>query len=360
MNTIPHHLNLADQSPFGHEGCSSRVPPNDIICAYGLDPWHSAKMDGDWETARAVEELSSHIVRSEHCADKTRDWEKWPNVVFAFPGREFLHVHHRQLVAFAPTMQTAAERLRWFSGRYLMPAGQTIPTFHIINSSYGMLRSERVELSADALPSGGNLDLYYGDDFPAWHEGFVSTIVGKKSGLSLLEGPPGTGKTTYLRVLMATLKQTHRFYYLPPSSLGCLVQSELVDFWVEEIERYGRKKRFVVVLEDCEAALMTRGNDNRSQVSAILNITDGMFSDFLRTHVICTINCPSSRLDPALMRPGRLVGHRHFGRLPSAQAERLAVYLDKSLVPAADYSLAEIFAGPPVREEAPRLVGFAA
>lgn len=101
-------------------------------------------------------------------------------------------------------------------------------------------------------------------------------------------------------------------------------------------------------------------NDNRSQVSAILNITDGMFADFLRTHVICTINCPSSRLDPALLRPGRLVAHRNFGRLPAPQARQLTVYLGKELGEADDYSLAEVFAGAGVREETPRLVGFAA
>jgi hypothetical protein len=38
----------------------------------------------------------------------------------------------------------------------------------------------------------------------------------------------------------------------------------------------------------------------------------------------------------------------------------LAVYLGKELTPADNYSLAEVFAGAGVREESPRLVGFAA
>ena len=208
-------------------------------------------------------------------------------------------------------------------------------------------------MAVEATPQEGNLDLYYGDDFPQWHEKFVETIVGRRSGLSLFEGPPGTGKTSYMRMLMVKLAATHRFYYLPPTSLGSLVQSEFVDFWVDEIERHGREKRFIVVLEDCEAALMTRSNDNRSQVSSILNISDGMFSDFLRTHVICTINCPSAELDAALLRPGRLVGHRYFGKIGRDTAERLAIYVGRDLPSGSgEYSLAEVFAG----EQAPERV----
>ena len=115
----------------------------------------------------------------------------------------------------------------------------------------------------------------------------------------------------------------------------------------------------MVNFEDCEAALMTRGNDNRSQVSSILNISDGMFADFLRTHVVCTINCPSAELDAALLRPGRLVAHRFFGKLPRGVAEQLAIYLGRNLEPgAAELSLAEVFAGRPLRGEKGRAVGF--
>ena len=36
---------------------------------------------------------------------------------------------------------------------------------------------------------------------------------------------------------------------------------------------------------------MMRGADNRDQVSALLNLSDGMLGDFLRREIICTINC---------------------------------------------------------------------
>ncbi len=352
-------FNAGDSSPFGHGGCHLRVPPQDVVSAYGLRPYHSAMMEADWKIGEAVNQIGEHLARSEHCADKIKDQEKWPNALFAFNGPEFVLVQRRTAVAYAPTRQQAMDRLAWFSGKFQSATAPETPSFYIINTSYGSLRAERVEVAVDSAPHEGNLDLYYGEDFAGWHEEFVETLVERRSGLSLFEGLPGTGKTSYLRMLMVKLASTHRFYYLPPTSLSSLVQSEFVDFWVEEIERHGRDRRFVVVLEDCEAALMTRGNDNRSQVSAILNISDGMFADFLRTHVVCTINCPSAELDAALLRPGRLVGHRFFGKLSRETAGRLAVYLGRNLDPATtEFSLAEVFAGKTLRGDKARAVGF--
>ena len=105
---------------------------------------------------------------------------------------------------------------------------------------------------------------------------------------------------------------------------------------------------------------MTRGSDNREQVSAILNLSDGMLADFLRLQIICTINCSARDIDPALLRPGRLICHRVFGRLDYAQAARLAESLGRKLPQAHDYSLAEVFAGQDTDEINRPRIGFAA
>ena len=352
-------FSMGDHLPFGHGGCHSRVAPQDVHRAYGLEPYHTASMDGEWRVGDALKQIGDCLVRSEQIVDKTRDLERWPNTLFVFVPNEFVHVQRNTAVVYASSRDAAARRLEWFARQFKAKAARETPSFYIVNTSHGSLRAERVEVAVEATPQEGNLDLYYGDDFPQWHEKFVETIMGRRSGLSLFEGPPGTGKTSYMRMLMVKLAATHRFYYLPPTSLGSLVQSEFVDFWVDEIERHGREKRFIVVLEDCEAALMTRSNDNRSQVSSILNISDGMFSDFLRTHVICTINCPSAELDSALLRPGRLVGHRYFGKIGRDTAERLAIYVGRDLPSGSEeYSLAEVFAGRSLRVGQAHTVGF--
>ncbi|MFZ4598259.1 MAG: hypothetical protein ACOYNN_06400 [Terrimicrobiaceae bacterium] len=98
---------------------------------------------------------------------------------------------------------------------------------------------------------------------------------------------------------------------------------------------------------------MTRASDNREQVSAILNLSDGMLGDFLRLQIICTINCRTAEIDQALLRLGRLLRHRVFERLDPRQAAQLAIAIGKTLPPAQDYSLAEVFSGQEV-EASPR------
>jgi hypothetical protein len=105
---------------------------------------------------------------------------------------------------------------------------------------------------------------------------------------------------------------------------------------------------------------MTRGTDNRDQVSALLNLTDGMLADFIRLQIICTINCSAADIDQALLRPGRLICHRVFGRLDYTQASRLAESLGRKLPQTRDYSLAEIFAGNDTDEIPRPRMGFAA
>jgi SpoVK/Ycf46/Vps4 family AAA+-type ATPase len=187
----------------------------------------------------------------------------------------------------------------------------------------------------------------------------VEKLRERPNGLSIFEGKPGTGKTFYLRHLMGELKKSHRFYFIPTSNMDVLSRPDFIGFWAEQRWAYSDKK-FAVILEDSDAALMTRGTDNREQVSALLNLSDGMLADFLRLQIICTINCSATDIDPALLRPGRLVCHRVFGRLDYPQALRLAESLGRKLPLARDYSLAEVFAGHSTDEVNRPRVGFSA
>ena len=115
-----------------------------------------------------------------------------------------------------------------------------------------------------------------------------------------------------------------------------------------------------MILEDSDAALMTRAGDNRNKVSALLNLSDGMLGDFLRLQIFCTINCSIAEIDPALLRPGRIIEHRIFERMSHLQARSLAEKLGVTLPGIADYSLAEVFAGQSAETNTRPSIGFGA
>jgi hypothetical protein len=194
-------------------------------------------------------------------------------------------------------------------------------------------------------PTGQTRDdliLHYGEDFAEWHQQFIGELNTRRGGLTILRGEPGTGKTTYLRHLLYELRETHRFYYLPPSAYPMLSSPLCVDFWLGENEKHATLKK-VVVLEDAEALSAERHPDNQESLSTLLNIGDGFLGDFLQMHVICTMNAPIGRLDPAIKRSGRLIAARQFQRLSWPQAERLARAKALDLTFRESYSLAEIY-----------------
>jgi hypothetical protein len=90
----------------------------------------------------------------------------------------------------------------------------------------------------------------------------------------------------------------HRFYYVPASSAAVLTSPEFVGFWMHQNRRHEGKRK-IVIFEDAEDLLLQRDQESRSKVSNLLNATDGFLSDQLRLHIIATVNCPLSQLDPA-------------------------------------------------------------
>jgi hypothetical protein len=141
---------------------------------------------------------------------------------------------------------------------------------------------------------------------------------------------------------MHQLRRTHRFYYLPANQLELLGAPQLVQFWIRESHDTERLAK-VIVVEDAEPLLMPRARDNHDQLSNFLNIAGGLPGEFLKLHLIYTINCKIDKLDPAVTRTGRLIAHRNFRRLNRTEASRLALAKNLTIPIQESYSLAEIY-----------------
>jgi SpoVK/Ycf46/Vps4 family AAA+-type ATPase len=99
----------------------------------------------------------------------------------------------------------------------------------------------------------------------------------------------------------------------------------------------------VLLIEDAETLLMTRGPDNGHWVGNLLNLTDGIMGDNMRFQIICTINCPLDAIDPALLRPGRLAASWIFRRLDRERAQKLANIVGKQLPEGSSFALSDIY-----------------
>ncbi|MGV3757822.1 MAG: AAA family ATPase [Verrucomicrobiota bacterium] len=215
------------------------------------------------------------------------------------------------------------------------------PRFFLIQESFSMTVRE-VFLGKPCVNGEEDMALHYGEDIVPWDRKVKEHLAEDRSGLMILRGAPGTGKTSYIRHLIHSQLKTHRFYYLPVTLHHALSAPCFVDFWAKQ-NKLSRKHRKVVILEDADELLMSRSSAARTGIANLLNTADGLLGEFLEIQLICTINCPENSLDPAVMRSGRLTAYREFKRLEADKAKRLADQIGRTLLPQDDYSLAEIY-----------------
>lgn len=161
-----------------------------------------------------------------------------------------------------------------------------------------------------------DLDLYYEEDFKEVDQ-IIQNRLNKKSdkGMVLLHGIPGTGKTTYLRYLIGRLKK--KMIFLPPGMGDAISNPNFVELLMNNRDS-------ILVIEDAENLITDRALNPFNGVSGLLNVSDGLLSDFLSAQVICTFNKPLTMIDDALTREGRLIARYEFGKLSVAKAQRLS------------------------------------
>jgi SpoVK/Ycf46/Vps4 family AAA+-type ATPase len=152
------------------------------------------------------------------------------------------------------------------------------------------------------------------------------------SGLLILHGEKGTGKSTYIRHLISTNPEK-KFVYVPSSMVSILGQPNFSTFLMT-------LQNHVIILEDCEDAIKDRkSNGTPAAVSLLLNLTDGLLSDGLGLKFICTFNDDVKNIDTALLRKGRLVSKYEFKLLTADKANALLEELYLEGYENGDYSI---------------------
>jgi hypothetical protein len=138
---------------------------------------------------------------------------------------------------------------------------------------------------------------------------YYDQFVSSRSNILVLIGPPGTGKTSFIKGFLEHTKSDAIVSY-DPTILE--KDSIFADFMS------GRER--VMVLEDADNFLTARSKSENLIMHKFLNVGDGLLST-AEKKIIFTTNLPSTRdIDKALLRPGRCFDCLNFDRLTAAQA----------------------------------------
>ena len=209
---------------------------------------------------------------------------------------------------------------------------QKLPKFKVLVSGDGAFYTEDIN-TIDFRSI--DINELYNDDFIEIDSIISQSIITTEAGIILLHGEPGTGKTTYIKNLICRFKDKD-FIFIQNDFVQDLLKPSFVTFLLHN-------KNSVLIIEDAEKVVVSRDHSSdASVVSTILQLTDGLFSDFLNIKIICTFNTNIDRIDKALLRKGRMIAKYNFGTLSPEKTSALAKKLGHDNI-AGSLTLADIF-----------------
>ncbi len=138
----------------------------------------------------------------------------------------------------------------------------------------------------------------------------------------VLYGPPGVGKTTFLKYM---LDVGHYGDVIYVKDMNVMKSGS---FWCKMVGRsYG-----LLILDDLDFALAPRrDHEDSTFVSNLLSYSDGIFNQ--SSKIVITTNQPVNQMDNALMRPGRCFDFLTLQPLTQLQAQTFWVdHLKRSML----------------------------
>lgn len=166
-------------------------------------------------------------------------------------------------------------------------------------------------------------------------EDYYNRFLESDASILLLIGPPGTGKTTFIRGFLQHTKTSAVVTYD-----AAILEKDYV------FAQFIEGEATVMVMEDADTFLKAR-SDGNSMMHRFLNVGDGLVTTKGKKLIFST-NLPSIRdVDAALVRPGRCFDILHFDNLSKDDAIKLAkkVGMNVDNITKDSYSVAELFNG---------------
>lgn len=182
---------------------------------------------------------------------------------------------------------------------------------NLITMNQGDFQNRKIDFKKPVI----ELDQLYNDDFTSFHYRMLEILNEENtSGLHLLYGIPGTGKSTYIRYVCGVLKK--KVIFLPGQLAQNLDNVYMTRYLISN-------SNSVLVIEDAEELIVSRDHQRNSNLAMILNMTDGILGESLGIQIIATFNTDLRNIDPALKRKGRLKSSYEFKALEAKKANQL-------------------------------------
>lgn len=140
-------------------------------------------------------------------------------------------------------------------------------------------------------------------------EQYYKDFYNSTSNVLLCIGEPGTGKTTFLRGMLDTLRVSAMLSY----------ESSIFDS-DEFFAKFMSSSCGIMIVEDADV-LLTPRTDGNSSMQRFLNAGDGLVT-LPRRKMVFTTNLPNTKnVDPALIRSGRCFDVIHFRKLKPSEIQ---------------------------------------
>lgn len=276
-----------------------------------------------------------------------------PHLLLMFQMRGTYGERGAQLFYSPATAPADLERLQNLLTAQLETGQQERQRIHVLRLAFNDLEFTPLDIKIPEL----DLATHYNDDLLPAHDTIVQRLQQPQDkGIVILHGPPGTGKTSYIRHLCGLTDKPKLF--IPPNLAARIADPEFINLLHENTNS-------ILIIEDAEALLTKRdaSGGGPSAVSNLLNLSDGLLADCFHIQIVCTFNTDLSRIDSALLRKGRLIAAYHFQPLAQPKAQALATSLGQTTPLDTPTALADIYN----REEAefdltakPKRIGFGA